>query len=366
LPQFAHGFAGLGLAAATIRAARTPALAKCWPGVLLLLAYLPDVLDWTLHLAKTGVPHGAMCSLPMTALLSAATLLLLVGVLRERNVEVSIAALAALGSHLLLDLYSGGIPLWWPFSAAFSGADPFELEDLTFRERVPVELAVAAPLLAFGLGAAIVRRPGRPLLMLTTGAALGASICAVLGRHAWLAATAVACLALLWLLAARPGRRELSFWNLAPAAPVLLLAGVQVHGWARVQLGLRSDARGDHAAAIAHYRWASLLRPMGLDGVELYRVGRTYIEMGREDEAHRLFMQGLAEYPDRLLFLDALVHLHLSPHDPRYYDPLEALRLARIVHERATKAYYRQYAADLVKMAEAEVRKAASRGAPPP
>lgn len=365
MPQFAHGFAGLGIAAATIHAPRSAALRAGWPGTLLLLAYLPDLLDWALHLARTGVPHGAMCSLPMTTLLCAATLLLLAGVLRERSVQVIAAALAALVSHLLLDLYSGGIPLWWPFSAEFSGADLFDLEDLPFRERVPVELTVSAPLLAFGLGAGIVRRQGPPVFMLATGAALGASICAVLGRHAWLSATAVACLALFWLLAAQPGGRAFSLWNLAPAAPVLLLAGVQVHGWARVQLGLFAQARGDHAAAIAHYRSAAFLRPMGLDGVELYRVGRTYIEMGREEQAYRLFMQGLAEYPDRVLFLDALVHLHLSPHDPQYYDPPEALRLARIVHDRATKPYYRRYAADLVKMAEAEVRKSALRGAPP-
>lgn len=356
MPQFAHGLVAIGAAVGAADAPRSPALCRCWPGTLLLLAYLPDVLDWLLHLAQAGVPHSAMCSIPATTALSALCMAVLAFVFAERRAIVYVVALAVLWSHLVLDLTSGGIPLWWPLSSEFVGSDPFGVNDLSFRPRVPYEFALYGPLATAGALVAIARRPGRPLPMLLTGGAFGLSVCGALSGSFVLAAVSAIGLALLWLQSRKWTFTLPSAWNLVPAAPVLLLAAVQIHGWSSVELGLRAERRGDPEAAIAHYRRAVFLRPLGLDGIELYRVGRVYIRMGRHDEAAALFEEGLRRDSDRLLFLDAKVHLHLSADDPRYYNPREALRLARIVHERATKAYYKRYASDLVEMAERAVR----------
>lgn len=356
MPQFAHGFVGLGAAAAWPGLPQGPALRKAWPGTLLLLTYLPDVLDWWLHLARAGTPHGAMCSLPVTLLLGVAVTAVLRGVFGERRPAVHVLALTALASHLVLDLYSGGIPLWWPFSSQISGSDPLGLEELSFRPRVAAELALFSPLLSLGLLASGMRSRRHPAALVSAGGLFGMSVCGALARDVFLAATSVLGLGIFWLRSGRVGLRLPSAWNLLAAAPVLLLAGVQVHGWSRVQLGLLAQRRGEYETAIAHYRRAAFLRPLGLDGVELYRVGRAYLALGRAEEARALFEQGLREYPGRLLFFDGLVHLYLAREDARYYNPDEALRLARIVHARATKGYYRAYAADLVRMAEQAVR----------
>lgn len=354
VPQFAHGLASVGLAAGSAGAPKSALLRRGWPGLLLTLAYAPDVGEWLLNFV-VETPHGALCSIPVTVIgcaLLALTLRLAFG---ETSAVVHGAALAALASHTLLDALSGGIPIGWPFSEATVGADPLALDDAPFRARILLEIQYFAPLLSAGLAWAIVARR-RSAESLAAAVLLAGSVAMAWTGPAGASAATLAALAALWAVRVRL-RDWIPTWQaVAAALPVLALVGVQLNGWAQVQLGMLADGRGDHEAAIQCYRRAAWLRPVGLQGVNHYRAGRSYLAMGRPELAETEFRAGMREQAGGTLFLDGLVHLHLYRDDPRYYKPHEALRLAQIVHARATKAYYKAYAADLVKLAEEAIR----------
>jgi hypothetical protein len=352
MPQFGHGLVGLGLGAATIADPRTPALRDCWIGLTVLLAYLPDVLEWLAALAGLRLPHSAPASIPIGLLSILAVLGLLRFRFREPGRAALVVAACAVASHSLLDAVNGGIPLWWPIHGRPSGSDWLGLRELSPQRRTWEESRLFLPVLAVGVAVGIIRGGKHPLIAaLAAGLGMWAVIFAILDQ---LAGVAV-CLVLEGLLTAALVRELRWRWllNLVPAVPVLALGAVQLYAWREMREGLAAHIEGRFTAAITHSEAAGRFRPVDMEAAALYRAATCYQALGDYERAHALYERGRAEFPGHLWFLDGLAELYVSARETRFWKPAEAERLALFVIERTADPAYRAYVERILQRARA-------------
>lgn len=336
MPQIGHGLLAVGLYAATAHRPAAPVLRSAWPGVLLLGAYLPDVVEWLFKVAGGHVAHSGLASVPVLACYLAAAALWLWS-LRERDPVVICTLLAAIASHTVLDALSGGIPLWWPIWDRRVGGTLLEVWDFPLSHKLLLETTRYAPVALLGVALAIARRggPGRGAAALALLAASGV---------AWWQSSAVSMAVIAAAMVAiaasccRPWVEHGWGRGVVFASPVLLLAVAHVCAWLAVDRGNELFTRGEYAAAKSWYEAVVPLRIIGLAGVGELRAGQCELKLGDEAAALVQFERSLREQPRSPDTLRALVELHLSAADGHIRDLREAERLAQILRGSARSA----------------------------
>lgn len=283
MPQLVHGLVGLSVGAATAQDVRTPWLRSAWIGTTFLLAYLPDVIEWGLRLCGVRLPHSAAASLPCTVAGCAVLYAALRFGVRETGRISTAVALGVFASHMVLDAWSGGIPLWWPFSETTVGTDWLSFDRWRgHRERLLREALACTPLVVIGLVVGLVRSRG-------------------------------AC----W------DRRML--WNVVPALPVLALGGLQWYVWEHMRAGTAHHQAGRYAAAIDEYAAAARFPVVGFEGTPRARIAQCLVGLGQYDAAFQILERGRRDHPANMEYVVGFAELHLQATDERYFRPDVAL-----------------------------------------
>jgi tetratricopeptide (TPR) repeat protein len=249
------------------------------------MAYLPDVTEWVLRLCRVRIPHSATASLPCTLAGCAAVYAILRFGFRERGRVAMLVGLTAFASHMALDLVSGGIPLWWPLTNQEVGTDWLTFDGRPgYRERLMREALVFAPVVAVAVAVGVVRARG-----------------------------------IRWSPAVT--------WNLVPALPVLILAGLQLYVWEQMRRGLAHHRAREYETAIEHYSAASRLNVVDLQGTAQARVAQCLVGLGKNDAALAILDDGRRAYPWNMEYVVGYAELYLLSHDERYQRPAAALEL---------------------------------------
>ena len=368
LPILGHLFVGAGIGTASGADPRSRLLRRTWLGIAVLLAYLPDLMEWIGRLAGWRFPHAAPASIGVTLLNCGLFLALMRWVFRETNRVVLFAGAVAIWSHPLLDLVDGGIPLLWPLSSTNVGPDWLGWGERSRAVAALRECVLFSPVLGAGLVIALWRsRPHRYvtwsaaiLFILTVDGSL-LTVAIPESRVACVASASVGLtgLLLLTVLVRRPRVRPVQVvLALAPCLPIMMLGGVELYAWGQMRRGLDLEWQGDSAAAAAYYVRVRRLMPVDLQAAALCRLGHCYRRMGREEAAYQAYIEGIDENPNSLDFLRGLAHLHMVAKQPELHQPREALRLAEEVVRRARTPEYRdQVAVPLLRRAREAVRR---------
>lgn len=357
MPIVGHGLVGLGIGAAGSADPRSPVLRRTWLGTIVLLAFLPDLLEWAGKLAGGSLPHSVFESFVVCGLIWLSVMFLFRRVFRETNRLALLAATAAIWSHPLLDLVAGGVPLWWPFSSRLVGGDWLGWNEPSRADRLIHETMVFLPVAAGGLTVAIWRTQRHrrstwaAILLLVAaidGMLLGSEIVTLLG-----------CAGLLtvawWIRPFRPGPTLLA--QVLPCFPVVLLGAVELYAWDQMRQGVALETGGDPAAALPYYQRTRRFMPVDLESAALFRTGICHMRLGREATAYRTFRRGLEREPDSPRFRYGLAILFLGAKDPYWYRPDEAIRLAEELVEHADSvAYVHRVARPLLERARQAAR----------
>jgi hypothetical protein len=327
VPHVGHGLVGLAVGAATADDPRSPAMQRAWFGTAVLLAYLPDVVEWLLKLMGRPIQRSVPASLSACAVSCAVVFALLRWLCREKSRIVLLAALLAVVSHTVLDALSGGIPLAWPFSRRDFGPH-WLCGDEGMETRLYHECRIFLPVLAAGLAVGILRYSRRTAAEYLAVIFAMATIGACVAGQLFVAGLIVCGLGGMALWCARRRLRLAHAWNLVPLAPVLLLAGVHVYAWDQMRRGRAWDEQGEPARALAHYEAVRALSPVDLDQIALYRTAECYHQLGDDHRARELYERGVQDAQQWPYFKLALAELYLDSGDADLRHPDLALRLA--------------------------------------
>lgn len=352
MPQLGHALIGLGVGAATERDVRSPGLRDAWPGLCVVLAYGPDLVEWVLVWTPLPVIHGATASL---LALAAATIgiVLAIRVLGRESWWLAAVAGAVWVSHGLADALAGGVPLFWPWSHETLGRDYLELDVGTWSERVLAEVRwLSAPLTA-GLLIAAWRRGATGRIR---GLALLAAGLGVVGVAAgwWAAAVAGSLLAAVAaaLACGRP-RWGWTWKNAVVLAPIWLMAAGLAYGW---HFGREADRRyraGDFRGALASYVEAARFRPVDGTARSMYMAALCHRRLGELATSHELYLACLARFPECITAMYGLGLLYLNSSDPEYRRPADAAALFERVRAGTASAKQRDYLERLILEARA-------------
>jgi hypothetical protein len=326
MPVIGHALVGAAAAAATLPDVRSRPLAACWPGLLVSLAYAPDLLEWPARLGDWPVPSDAFCSLPTTAVVAGLIVLLLRYGFGERRLIVHLAAVGAFASHGLMDMAENGVPLWWPWSSA-DVLLPWQSGDLPATWAGPqAELHFYGPWLAAGLAVLIWRRSPSSGARATAGAGVAAVLVAALLAQAVIVAAGVLLLGGLAIWVYRPGPRV---WlgSLAGMVPLLVVGAVQLYAWQQYLIGEVARQNRDYATAALHFRAAWAVRPVDSADSALTRLALCYEQTGQLDVAEHYYRTALRLYPGCDMGLYGLGKLLLNTRDPAFYRPEPAREL---------------------------------------
>lgn len=351
MPHLGHAIIGLGIGAATVSETRRPAVQAAWLGSCVLLAFLPDLVEWLAVLAGLRLPRSAPAALilviPCVALVSA---VLWLG-FRERRWPLHAAAAAAVLSHTLLDALDGGIPLLWPWVSRDLGwGDAFGLGALRGGARIHAELVTFMPLMALGvlIRALRIGREGDRLVALLGLAASFSAAVFTLGLLVIFSWTVIA--AAVWRLRPRVWSRAYAA-NLALVVPVLLLGVVQVHSRWHLLEGERLRGAERYGEAIEHYQAAR--RFGALDSVTdpLYYESLCLNELDRGRDALVLLETYLRSDPRNELMRYGLAHLRVTARDAAVRNVEQGLRLARELAADGESEHLRGHAERLLERA---------------
>lgn len=303
MPIFAHGFAGIGLGGVTAGWVRSTRLRPAWVGCCFFLAYWPDVTEWTLRTLGFRMTQSAFTSIPVVLASSLIWALLVRWMYRERSGLAWWGLLLAIGSHLLLDTFDGGIPLWWPFSSRMYGPDLFGLHSLGPVNRLARELVLFGWMAVVGAIALAMRsiRPGR--------ATEGSLLHRILPSAVWV-------------------------------APIFALS--LVHGYIDWQIH-RGDslwASGNYQEALPYYLRANQFQTVdGYSAGAIFKAGYCYEMTGHERLAGETYERGVREFPNYTPLLFGLADYYLKATDPAMRRPAEVPALAERIRHNARKAY---------------------------
>jgi hypothetical protein len=307
VPHLGHALVGLGIGVATSGVPRTRAVRSTWLGACVLLACLPDVLEWGLRWLRWPLPHNAPASLLVLGILSLA---LVVGcrLMGERRWGVAGAAVACLASHSLLDTVDGGIPLWWPWSDADVGPDWLRTEaGGGALGALAWEAALFFPVVLLGACARAVRRPPRHPRP-------------------------------LWLL------------NAVPLLPLALLAGAEGYAHHHMRVGRELDLRGEHERALERFLAVQQVHPLDLEEDAHSWIAMSLQKLGQERAAYELYQDYLARDPNALPMRYGLAYLHLHARDPELLRLQHGLRMMEQVHADAPPGAYREMVRSLLEL----------------
>ena len=323
MPQLGHALIGLGIGAATDRDVRSTWLRDAWPGLCVVLAYGPDLLEWGLLWTPISVVHSVTASLLVTLAIAVLLTILVLWVARE-SWWLAGVAVAAWVSHVLADTLAGGVPLRWPFSHETIGSDYLELDVGSAVERLAAEVRWLLIATTAGLALSAWRASHA---WRARGLALAATAAAMVGAAAnWiplvLAAPLIALVGLA--LAGRWPRPRWLVRNALALVPIWLMGGGLIYGWCYTRSAERLYRAGDYRAALVDYAEAARFRPVDGSARSMYMSALCYRRLGDLAAAHALYQSCLERFPECITAMYGLGLLYLNSTDPEYRRPAEA------------------------------------------
>lgn len=326
MPLLGHGLIGAGVAAATQRDVGASKLAGAWPGLCVLLAYGPDLLEWPVIAAGLPLVHGA----PASLLVSAAAGLGIFAVWRTfggRSWMLLWAALAAWMSHPLFDALSGGVPLLWPWSSALIGADYLGVDSGTHMERLVLELRWFLPVVMAGALVAICRVTRSRRRAWAAGASfLLGLIGAAVGSVAVLAVAAAALILIAGWSLGLPRVRTVAMTGVV-LMPLLALGAAEAYAYQHVSAADAYYRAGQWRQALAAYDEARRFCPVAGTAPSLYLSALCHRRLGEIEAARALYEDCLRRFPGHTTAAFGLALLCLHEKDPAYHDPRRAIAL---------------------------------------
>ncbi len=326
MPLLGHGLIGAGVAAATQRDVAGPTAAGAWPGLCVLLAYGPDVLEWPVIAAGMPLVHGAPASLLVTALAGVGIFAVWRAFGGRRWVVLG-AALAAWVSHALFDALSGGVPLLWPWSAVVIGADYLGVDSGTHVQRFILEMRWFLPVVMAGALVAVARMGRSRRLAWAAGASfLLGLIGAAVGSVAVLAVAAAALVVVAGWALGLPRMRAVATTGVV-LVPLLALGAAEAYAYQHLRVADAYSRAGQWRQALAAYEEARRFRPVAGTAPSLYLSALCHRRLGEIETALRLYEDCLRRFPGNTTAAFGLALLCLHEKDPAHHDPRRAIAL---------------------------------------
>jgi hypothetical protein len=328
-----------------------------WPGVMVLLAHLLDIVEWgVILIAPTYFGrHWVSNSLWSTSVVAAVVCAALAVFVRLRRPWPYLLAIGAIFSHVGLDH-----PLWRAVLVDLYGDAPTD-------ELVGLGRSVLVEVWFYGLllvGVLVVRactvrgcpRRGR----VAAGLLAAAAILAAVSRNPWLWIPAYCLTVLHVLLLLRSTLNWRLVWGVLPVIPLFALLAVEVWAGWLYQQGESLKGSGDPAAAIVMFE-RSIAVPTRSPKTGAYvQVSHCWRSLGEFAAAETALLQAESLNEGRYWARYQLAWFYLDNRlkGTRFDRPdLSAERLRQVIDGDAPaniKAYARRFLADLRKQGRIE------------
>ncbi len=333
---------------ATAADPRSRVVKKCWIGLAVFLAYLPDFLEWVGRSMGLEMTRSAPASLFVVAI-CIAVLLPAMRLTGEKSAVILVVGAAAVLSHLLMDMIHGGIPLWWPVSSRKVGPDWLHLGPSRGVECFRRELVLFGGTLAVGLAIGIARcRPGAYWCAIVGGLVGLAWAASWLDRPVFVLA-GIGGLAAAGLIVCRTLVGLPWLWHAVPLLPLLFIAGSHLYIGREVRLGDEFWMHEEYRPALVHYnRSRRFISVSGESCATLYKIGYCHWMMGDEAEAHRFYLLGVEKFPEYSCFYEGLAEVCLFAKNPVLNRPQEVFALTDKLVATASGTWEARVAARLV------------------
>ena len=287
-----HTLVGLSLGGLCRGRDRNHAMPAIWTGLVVLLAHLVDLVEWTVTLVVPSMRDNHF--LTHSPLLAGGLVVVVWAILRLvtklRSIWVYLVVGLVILSHLVLDH-----PLVRRLIADASGIAPRD-ELPRLWETILVEVWLYGTVLVVALLLRASREPACPRW--------GRYACGVLGLMAVAAATTrhvaiwapAYCLALVHaaLLLRRDLKPRLA-WSLLPLTPLFIFVGIEISA---MRLGGRAESlrkQGNFAQAAELYQRALDLPTRTAQARAYVNLARCYTALGRPAEAEAILLRGGAK-----------------------------------------------------------------------
>lgn len=324
-----HTLVGLAMSSASTQRSRGGKLAYAWPGVVVLMAHLPDVVEW---LAAFVAPRRfSRHFLTVSPVLGVTLGLLMCGIIfaltRIRKPLAYIIIVAAVLSHLIMDQASVREAIADAFgnysvNQELPGLRQSIMAELWFYGLILVEALLLRSAFEPGCSA-----KGRALsFILGLGAILGA-----LSHRPFIFFTVYF---LCLLHAALLLRKEFSFkyaWSLLPLIPVAALVGTEVAAiYYRSQAEMSVDAH-DYLGAIGLYQKAIEMPTRSTPIVPYVELSKCYEAIGWLDQAETALLtaEKMPEAGFSPSYYLAWFYIDESHRGTKFFQPEEAARRFR-------------------------------------
>jgi tetratricopeptide (TPR) repeat protein len=248
-----HTLVGLAIAELAPAESRGGAMRHTWPGFMVLMGNLVDLVEWAIMLVAPTYfdQHYVTNSVTVTAGISAIVCFGLAFFTKLRKPGAYVLVVLAIFSHPLLDDQIVRNAL----ADAYAPASELEAPNL-YRSVLAEVWLYGLLFLSVGLLQAS-RRKGCPKLGRIAARVLVAlAIFAAMTRHAAVWAPVYALAGLHALLMIRRDLKWQSLWNLVPPLPVFALLVVELWAGSLYDQAVAMDRAGNYPAAAAMYRRA--------------------------------------------------------------------------------------------------------------
>jgi hypothetical protein len=344
-----HTLVGLSIGGLADIKSRGGAMRNTWPGFMVLMGHLVDIVEWGIILIAPGYfdQHYVTNSPLLTAGISVVVCLGLAVFARLRKPWPYVLVVLAIFSHLLLDDHLVRITL----------ADAYEHQSLPGTPSLYT--SVLAEIWLYGLFAICVwllqssRRPDHPPRGRAAARVLVAlAIFAAITRHAvvWMPVYAVA--VLHGLLMVRRDLRPRALWNLVPPLPVFALLAVEFWAGHMYMQAVELDSTGARQAATAMYRRVIAMPTRSMNVGAYSRMAENLRKEGDFAGAEALLLRAvkLTDQPWWATAWLARFYAHSSLRGTTFYQPDKARELLeQVIHGNAT-VNAKRYAYDVLEI----------------
>ncbi|HVP10004.1 MAG TPA: hypothetical protein VMV94_02330 [Phycisphaerae bacterium] len=246
-----HTFAGLSIGGLADAKSRGGALRNAWPGFMVLMGHLVDIVEWGIILAAPGYfDHHYLTNSPvLTAGIGAVVCLGLAIFARLRKPWPYLLVVLAIFSHLLLDDHLVRVTLADAYQGQAATESP-SLYTSVLAEAWLYGLLFICVWLLQASRRADCPRSGRAAARVLVALAIFASI--TRNPAVWMPVYVLA--GLHGLLMIRRDLRPKSLWNLVPVLPVFALLAVELWAGRLYEQARELDRQGAYPEAAAMYR----------------------------------------------------------------------------------------------------------------
>jgi tetratricopeptide (TPR) repeat protein len=290
-----HSLIGLSIAGLAPAPGGSPLLRRVWPGLLVLMAHLIDLIEWAAVILAGGSYDGHFLthSAGATAIVSLVACATVGMACRCRSPLAWLALATAIFSHLALDAPWAREALADRYGLAHPGG-----ETHSPIAAVPAE-AWAYGLLLIGvlLGRELLRRnTGRGAR--TTGLLLGLMALASAASRSIVIWEPVYAAALgWWLVRKRAALHRGLLWNLLPLSPIGIYVLAILYNGRLANAGWDRQVEGRYAEAIACYDRALRIPTRDSDGWLHVHLGQSYFALGDYGRAEECLRRATRRWP---------------------------------------------------------------------